>query len=169
MPNTKIARVPHLWGIDAAYQMPQPHDPSKPTMVLVNSFGTSSELFRPQFRDRKITDTMNLLAIEPLGHGQTQALKTESFTYWDTAIMNLQVMDELGIEQAFAMGTSQGGLIVARMALLRPDRVRPLSSLILLLLLRPLTFSCPLTGSEVARSGIILLSTSETRSKVSCH
>ena len=42
--------------------------------------------------------------------------------------MNLQVMDELGIEQAFALGTSQGGLIVARMALLRPDRVSPMCS-----------------------------------------
>ena len=69
MPNTKIIHVSHLWGIDAAYQMPHPYDPLKPTMVLVNSFGTSSELYQPQFQDRDITDTMNLLAIEPLGHG----------------------------------------------------------------------------------------------------
>ncbi len=123
MPNTKIVRVPHLWGIDAAYQMPQPYDPSKPTMVLVNSFATSSELYRPQFSDNKILDTMNLLAIEPLGHGQTETLATGSFTFWDTAIMILQVMDQLGIEKAFALGTSQGGFIVARMALLRPGRV----------------------------------------------
>lgn len=123
MPNTKIVHVPHLWGINAAYQMRYPYDPTKPTMVLVNSFGTSSELYRPQFQDKRITDTMNLLAIEPLGHGQTQALKVENWTYWDTALMNLQVMDALGIERAFALGTSQGGLIVARMALLRPDRV----------------------------------------------
>ena len=123
MPNTKIVRVPHLWGIDAAYQMPKPYDPSKPTMVLVNSFATSSELYRPQFTDNKILDTMNLLAIEPLGHGQTEMLTTGSFTWWDTAIMNLQVMDALGIQKAFALGTSQGGPIVVRMALLRPERV----------------------------------------------
>jgi pimeloyl-ACP methyl ester carboxylesterase len=49
--------------------------------------------------------------------------KTEHFTYWDTAIMNLLVLDALGIEKAFALGTSQGGWLVVRMALLAPDRV----------------------------------------------
>ena len=37
--------------------------------------------------------------------------------------MNLQVMEELGIKKAFAMGTSQGGFIVVRMALLDPEKV----------------------------------------------
>jgi pimeloyl-ACP methyl ester carboxylesterase len=123
MPNTKIIHVPHLWGIDAAYQMPHPYDPSKPTVVLINSFTTSSELYRTQFEDKSITDKMNLLAIEPLGHGQTKALNAETFTYWDTAIMNMQVLDALGIFKAFALGTSQGGFIVVRMALLAPERV----------------------------------------------
>lgn len=51
---------------------------------------------------------MNLLAIELLGHGQTR-IENENWTYWDTAIMNVQVMDALGIEKAFVFGTSQGG------------------------------------------------------------
>ena len=123
MAKIRVARVPHLWGIDAAYQMPRPLDAHKPTMILVNSFGTTSDLYHPQFQDDSITEKMNLVAIEPLGHGKTRALAVENFTYWDTAIMNLQVMDALGIKKAFALGTSQGGLIVARMALLRPDRV----------------------------------------------
>jgi pimeloyl-ACP methyl ester carboxylesterase len=122
MPNTKIVHVPHLGGIDAAYQMPFPFRAAKPTLVLVNSMTTSSELYRLQFDDRKLNDRMNLLAIEPLGHGQTRA-KSEQFTYWDTAIMNLQVMEALGIKSAFALGTSQGGWIVARMALLAPEKV----------------------------------------------
>ena len=37
--------------------------------------------------------------------------------------MNLQVMSALGIEKAFVLGTSQGGWITARMALLAPDRI----------------------------------------------
>ena len=37
--------------------------------------------------------------------------------------MALQVMEALGIDKAFALGTSQGGWIVARMALLAPERV----------------------------------------------
>lgn len=121
MPNTKIVRVPHLGGIDAAYQMPH-YDASKPTLVLVNSFTTSSELYRQQFANEKLTATMNLLAIELLGHGQTRTDR-ENWTYWDTAEMNLQVLDALKIDRAFVLGTSQGGWITVRMALMRPDKV----------------------------------------------
>ncbi|KAI7202134.1 alpha/beta-hydrolase [Hortaea werneckii] len=114
MPNTKIVHVPHLGGIDAAYQMPKPYDASKPTMVLVNSFNTSSELYQSQFANEKLTEKMNLIAIELLGHGQTRT-KAEHFTYWDTAIMNLQVLEKLGMcgggKKVFVLGTSQGGWI----------------------------------------------------------
>ncbi|MCJ1362977.1 hypothetical protein MMC16_002083 [Acarospora aff. strigata] len=123
MANTKTVQVPHLGGIEAGYQMPYPYDASKPTLVLVNSFTTSSELYREQYGNKKLTDTMNLLAIELLGHGKTRT-KSENFTYWDTAIMNLQVMEALGVKKAFVLGTSQGGWITVRMALLAPDRIQ---------------------------------------------
>ena len=122
MSETKTVQVTHLGGITAGYQMPFPYDPSKPTLVLVNSFTTSSELYREQYQNEKLTSTMNLLAIELLGHGQTRT-KTEHWTYWDTAIMNLQVMESLGVEKAFVLGTSQGGWITVRMALLAPEKV----------------------------------------------
>ena len=122
MSSTKTIQVPHLGGIQAGYQMPHPYDPSKPTLVLVNSFTTSSEIYRGQYQNEKLTSKMNLLAIELLGHGQTRT-KSENFTYWDTAIMNLQVMEALGVKKAFVLGTSQGGWITVRMALLAPDRV----------------------------------------------
>lgn len=37
--------------------------------------------------------------------------------------MALQVLEALGIKKAYALGTSQGGWLVARMALLAPDVV----------------------------------------------
>ena len=119
---TKTVYVPHLGGIDAGYQMPHAYDPSQPTLILVNSFTTSSDLYRIQFDDRKLTSNMNLLAIELLGHGRTRT-KAENFTYWDTAMMNCQAMKLLGINKAFVLGTSQGGWVAVRMALLRPDLV----------------------------------------------
>lgn len=122
MSNTKTIQVPHLGGITAGYQMPHPYDSSKPTLVLVNSFTTSSELYQGQYQNEKLTSTMNLLAIELLGHGQTRT-KCENWTYWDTAIMNLQVMEALGVKKAFVLGTSQGGWITVRMALLAPEKV----------------------------------------------
>ena len=116
-------QVPHLEGITAGYQMPRPYDPSKPTLVLVHAFTTTSDLYQAQFQDEKLVAAMNLLAIELLGHGETRT-EIENWTYWDTAIMNLQVMEVLGIKNAFVLGTSQGGWITVRMALLRPDKVR---------------------------------------------
>lgn len=104
------------------YKRSLPHDPTKPTLVLINALMTSADFFRPQFEDPTVTAGINLLAIEPLGHGKTRSA-TEHFTYWDTAIMTLQVLDTLGINKVFVLGTSQGGWMVARMALLAPDRI----------------------------------------------
>lgn len=109
------------YNVLSRYQLSS-YDPSKPTLVLVNSFTTSSELYRGQFQNKALTDKMNLLAIELLGHGKTRT-KSENFTYWDTALMNLQVLEALGIKKAFVLGTSQGGWITVRMALLGPEKI----------------------------------------------
>jgi pimeloyl-ACP methyl ester carboxylesterase len=123
MAATKTVEVPHLGGIKAGYALSgDSYDASKPTCVLINSMCTTVALYRHQFNNTKLTDAMNLLAIEPLGHGATSCA-SEHFTYWDSAIMALQVMDTLGIQKAFALGTSQGGWVVVRMALLAPERV----------------------------------------------
>ena len=122
MPNTKTVKVPHLGGIEAAYQMPQPYDASKPTLILIHAFTTSSDLYEAQFANKELTSKLNLLAIELLGHGDTRT-NSQTFTYWDSAIMSVQVMEALGVKKAFVLGTSQGGWITARMALLAPDKV----------------------------------------------
>lgn len=123
MAATTTVRVPHLGGIEVGYRLSEPFDAAKPTMVLINSMCTTVSLYNAQFEDPNLTAAMNLLAIEPLGHGATRALATEHWTYWDTASMALQAMSDLGINKAFALGTSQGGWIVVRMALLAPERI----------------------------------------------
>lgn len=123
MSKLKTIRVPHLFGTDAAYLMPRAYDPAKPTCMLINSFTMTSDLYDAQFKNDTLLNAMNILVVEPLGHGQTRC-KSPTFTYWDTAIMNLQVLDALKITgKVFALGTSQGGWIVVRMALLQPDRI----------------------------------------------
>lgn len=127
MAATQTLDVPHLGGIRAGYKLSgDSYDAAKPTCVLINSMCTTVSLYSTQFADAGLTDKMNLLAIEPLGHGATSC-KTEHFTYWNSAIMALQVMDKLGVEKAFILGTSQGGWIVMRMAILAPERVCCLS------------------------------------------
>jgi len=121
--STQTIDIPHLGGSTIGYRFGRDYDPSLPTLVMSNSFTTSVELYRPQFADEALSSRMNLLAIEPYGHGATRS-RYRHFTYWDSAIANLQVLDALGIDTAFALGTSQGGWIVTRMALLDPDAIR---------------------------------------------
>lgn len=123
--NSKVQtiRVPHLGGSTMGYRFGKPYDASLPTLVMVNSFITSSALYEPQFADTALSAAANLLAIELYGHGETRTA-VEQFTYWDTAAANLQVMDALGITSAFVLGTSQGGWICARMALLAPQKIK---------------------------------------------
>ena len=123
MSHTETITVPHLGGSTIGYRFGQAYDASLPTLVMVNSFSTSVELYRPQFADEDLMATANLLALEPYGHGQTRA-SYEQFTYWDSAIANLQVLDALGIFEAFVLGTSQGGWVAARMAMLASHAVR---------------------------------------------
>ncbi|RFU78638.1 hypothetical protein TARUN_3608 [Trichoderma arundinaceum] len=119
-------RVPHLGGINAGYRLSNGAvDSAKPTVVLINSMCMTSALYDIQFGNKALTDAANLLAIEPLGHGATEC-SSENFTYWDTAIMAVQVLDALGIKKAFALGTSQGGWIVTRMALVAPEKIQGL-------------------------------------------
>jgi len=123
MSGAETITVPHLGTSTIGYQLGRAYDASLPTLVMVNSFSTSVELYRPQFADEKLAATANLLALEPYGHGRTRASYAQ-FTYWDSAIADLQVLDALGIPEAFVLGTSQGGWVAARMALLAPDRIR---------------------------------------------
>jgi len=123
MSDAETITVPHLGSSTIGYKLGKAYDASLPTLVMVNSFSTSVELYRPQFADEKLTATANLLALEPYGHGQTRA-SYEQFTYWDSAVANLQVLDALGIPEAFVLGTSQGGWVAARMAMLAPRTVK---------------------------------------------
>lgn len=118
-------QVPHLGGIDVGYRLSKSSvDKTKPTLVLFNPFTATADYYLPEFKNNALREAANLLVIEPLGHGRTRAKKAESWTFWDTAIMSLQLLDALGIDKFFALGTSQGGFIAVRLALIAPDRVR---------------------------------------------
>ncbi|KAK7743878.1 hypothetical protein SLS53_003899 [Cytospora paraplurivora] len=130
MAASQTIHVPHLGGITAGYAISGSTgqiDPAKPTCVLINAMCMTAALYRDQFENEKLTSAANLLAVEPLGHGATSLpATTEHFTYWDSAVVALQVMEALGVPRAYALGTSQGGWVVARMALLAPEKIQGL-------------------------------------------
>lgn len=121
--EVQTVTVPHLGTSTIGYKFGRPYNPSLPTLVMVNSFSTSVELYRPQFADVRLSEVANLLAIELYGHGETRSTY-EHITYWDSAVANLQVLEALGVSEAFVLGTSQGGWVAARMAMLAPDTVK---------------------------------------------
>ena len=121
--EVQTVTVSHLGTSTIGYKFGKPYDASLPTLVMVNSFGTSVELFRPQFAHAELGETANLLAIELYGHGATRSTY-EQFTYWDSAVANLQALEALDIPEAFVLGTSQGGWVAARMAMLAPHVVK---------------------------------------------
>jgi microsomal epoxide hydrolase len=126
MPSSTIPiTITHLGSLNVGYRLTNNAvDPTKPTLVCINSMCMTTALFDVQFNDTNLTDAVNILAIEPLGHGSTTfPTKAAHFTYWDSAIVALEVMSALGVEKAFVLGTSQGGWMVVRMALLAPERV----------------------------------------------
>jgi pimeloyl-ACP methyl ester carboxylesterase len=123
MTTLRTVDIPHLGGSQIGCRVAAEYDPARPTLVLVNSFTTSSELYRAQFADKELVSKVNLIALEPYGHGATRT-KSEQFTYWDSAIANIQVLESLGIDSAFVLGTSQGGWIALRMAMLAPQKIK---------------------------------------------
>lgn len=121
--SAQTAQVPHLGGITVSYRASK-YDPSKPVLVLLHSFMTSHNLYNAQFSSSSLTGATNLIAVDLLGHGGSKINSAvEQFTYWDSAIATLQLLDHLKIDKFFALGTSQGGWVVARLALLAPTRV----------------------------------------------
>jgi pimeloyl-ACP methyl ester carboxylesterase len=120
--NTKIVNVSHLGGTKVSYHLPKAIVGSKPTLILINAFATSASFFRPQVTDAALLDEVNIVAMEPLGHGNTST-QSPQYTFWDSAVAFLQAMDSLGIKKAYVLGSSQGGFMAVRMALLAPARV----------------------------------------------
>lgn len=124
MEPVSVIQVSHLGGTDVGYRLARSQDhTSKPTLVLFPPFTTTVDYYLPEFKNAALREAVNLLSIEPFGHGHTKARATESFTYWDSAIAALQLLSQLGIHKAFVLGTSQGGWIATRMALIAPERV----------------------------------------------
>ena len=76
---------------------------------MVNWFTTSVEQYRPEFADEKL-DRHREPARDRAVWRWPDPRSYEEFTYWDSAIANLQVLEALGIPEAFALGTPQGGM-----------------------------------------------------------
>jgi len=88
-----------------------------PAVIFAHAFAMTAAMFAPQiaaFREHRC------IAFDERAHGASPASKP--FTFWDSAADLLALLDHLGIEKATLVGTSQGGFIALRAALLAPAR-----------------------------------------------
>jgi 3-oxoadipate enol-lactonase len=96
---------------------------SGPAVLFCHSFAMNGAMFSPQLT--AFAGRYCCITWDQRGHGQSPA--SGSFTLWDSARDALALLDRLEIDRAIFVGTSQGGFVSLRAALLAPDRVRGLA------------------------------------------
>src|ERR1700754_1457108 len=101
------------------------HGGHGPAVVLLHSFLMDGEMFAPQVA--ALGEEFRLITVDERGHGGTPA--DEPFDYWEVAHDVLALLDQLGIQRAAVVVTSQGAFIGMRMALTAPDRISALAVL----------------------------------------
>jgi pimeloyl-ACP methyl ester carboxylesterase len=101
------------------------HGGTGPVVVTLHAFLMDGSMFAPQVE--AWADEFRVITVDERGHGGS--LTTTTFDYWDVARDVVDLLDQLGIERAAVVGTSQGGFVGMRTALLAPDRVTALSVL----------------------------------------
>lgn len=95
------------------------HGGDGPALVMLHGFLMDRSMFAPQVE--AMSDNYRCITVDERGHGQTTGVTP--FDYWDVANDVIAVLDHLGVPTATIAGTSQGGFVALRVALLRPDLV----------------------------------------------
>jgi pimeloyl-ACP methyl ester carboxylesterase len=101
------------------------HGGDGPVVLMLHAFLMDTGMFAPQVA--ALGGDFRLIAMDERGHGGSPTDAT--FDYWDVARDALALLDHLGIERAAIIGTSQGGFVAMRAALLAPGRVTALAVL----------------------------------------
>ena len=97
----------------------------RPAILFSHAFGMTGAMFAPQLAEFR--GTHRCITWEARAHGASST--HAPFDYWDCARDALALLDHLGVERAFFVGTSQGGFISLRAALLAPERVRAIAAI----------------------------------------
>lgn len=122
LPLAILYFVPFARAIDAEIHY-EDSGGEGPVLLLGHEFLMDRTMFASQIA--ALTPEFRLVSWDARGHGRTRD-EGLPFTYWTCARDALTVLDQLGVERAVIGGTSQGGIIGLRTALLAPERVAAL-------------------------------------------
>jgi pimeloyl-ACP methyl ester carboxylesterase len=98
-------------------------DPSRPTIVLLHGFPSSSFMFRELIAD--LADEFHLIAPDHLGFGQSAMPPTDEFSYTFDALTDITaaLLDQLGLDRFALYVQDYGAPIGFRIASRQPERV----------------------------------------------
>jgi 3-oxoadipate enol-lactonase/4-carboxymuconolactone decarboxylase len=99
-----------------------------PTLVLLNSIGSTSEMWRPQLQP--LAERLRVITIDTRGHGESAPAAAGSpCTIADLAGEVLDVVEGLSIERVHLAGLSLGGMVGMWLAAHHPHRIDRLALL----------------------------------------
>lgn len=95
--------------------------PGAPALLLINSLGTSLEMWDDQIAD--LQQRFEVVRYDARGHGESTAGSRSELTIEDLARDAAAVLDSCGIARAHLCGLSLGGMTAMSLAHQWPDRV----------------------------------------------
>ena len=95
--------------------------PGAPALLLLNSLGTSLEMWDDQFAP--LSERFELIRFDARGHGKSTIGSHKAATMDLLAADALNVLDACGVARAHLCGLSLGGMIAMHIATKWPDRV----------------------------------------------
>jgi 3-oxoadipate enol-lactonase len=95
--------------------------PGAPALLLLNSLGTSFEMWDDQFEP--LSERFELIRFDARGHGKSTIGTHKEATIDLLATDALNVLDACGVARAHLCGLSLGGMIAMHIAAKWPDRV----------------------------------------------
>lgn len=91
----------------------------KPAVVFCHSFAMDGSMFAPQLA--AFADDYRCITWDQRAHGSSPA--SAAFDFWDSARDLLTLIEALGLQCPVVVGTSQGGFLALRVAILAPQRL----------------------------------------------
>jgi pimeloyl-ACP methyl ester carboxylesterase len=103
-------------------------DPARPTLVLVNGLGSQCINFPEAWCELFVAEGYQVVRMDNRDVGLSTKCEGIDYGLPDMAGDVVAVLDATGVAQAHVMGLSMGGMIVQRLAIDHPARVRTLTS-----------------------------------------
>jgi pimeloyl-ACP methyl ester carboxylesterase len=103
-------------------------DPGDPVLVLVNGLGSQCTNYAVEWVELFVAEGYRVIRLDNRDTGLSSKLDGVDYSLADMADDVVAVLDAEGVERAHVMGLSMGGMIVQRLAIDHPERVRTLTS-----------------------------------------